>query len=575
MSEKRPRRLAALLSMALAAALLLSACGGGKQDISAFQEKAELLRREALADWVRLELGDTPAGEAGHVVFLSVCDGRERASVYSAAAKTLDEAWENAVFAAGAALEKSGLEPKWLKADLVYLSGSFSAQELKDALDYSEKGFVYYGAALDSNFETALLEAELNAASIYDYENGGIDLDALNGYLKAAGREQVRALPDTYRLFRTAGWICGEDYLVRRISASGLDYGRRIVETVDRETAAPMIRTAAAWIAAQQQKDGGIPVQAGGNVDPAVHARALSALLRAYRLEPSEDLEEAIRRAAAYLADKTVYDSLGRAFLPSGEEITLEAGALASAALAEYEALFQGGKNLEVCRALGNGVLAMLNRTSGQFVHVMDGNFHPVTASRGPGYDGAAVYALCRLYSLTGEAEYLDAARTAADLHIPAGPGSGDSRTALAVNELSKCVPDNASYYVFALENAQKNLEAIYGLDTASPGGLVVLMSAYEAYDRMTGYGGSAEGFYLEPLLRTISARAQRQLDGYLFPEYAMYREDPGGVLGAFMTREDGLSVRTAQVCENIEGYNLYCANYENLLADGLLEAGE
>ena len=39
MSEKRPRRLAALLSMALAAALLLSACGGGKQDISAFQEK--------------------------------------------------------------------------------------------------------------------------------------------------------------------------------------------------------------------------------------------------------------------------------------------------------------------------------------------------------------------------------------------------------------------------------------------------------------------------------------------------------------------------------------------------------
>ena len=170
---------------------------------------------------------------------------------------------------------------------------------------------------------------------------------------------------------------------------------------------------------------------------------------------------------------------------------------------------------------------------------------------------------------------YLDAARTAADLLTPAGTGPGDSRTALAVNELSKCVPDNASYYVFALENAQKNLETIYGLDTASPGGLVVLMSAYEAYDRMTGYGGSAEGFYLEPLLRTISARAQRQLDGYLFPEYAMYREDPGGVLGAFMTREDGLSVRTAQVCENIEGYNLYCANYENLLADGLLEAGE
>lgn len=573
MRDKRPRRLAALLSLVLV--LQLAACGGGEQNITVFQEKAELLRRETLADWVRMELGDAPAGEAGHVVFLSVCDGAERAGVYSASGETLDAAWEGAVSAAATALKKSGLEPKWLKADLVYLSGSFTAQELKDALDYSETGFLYYGAAFDPDFETALLEAELNAASIYDYENGGIDLDALNGYLKAAGREEVQTLPDTYRLFRTAGWFCGEDYLVRRVSASGLDYGRRIVETVDRETVEPMLQSAAAWIAGQQRKDGAIPVRAGGEADPAVHARALSALLAAYGLEPGEQLEKSIRRAAGYLADQAVYDSLGRAFLPSGEEITLEAGALAAAALAEYEAVFQDGERLELCRALGNGVLAMLNRNTGEFVHVLDGSFHPAAVSRGPGYDGAAVYALCRLYGLTGGAEYLDAARAAADRFIAAGTGSGDPWTALAVNELSKHVPDAASYYVFALENAQRNLEAICGRDTASPGGLVVLMAAYESYDRMTGYGGSAEGFYLEPLLRGIAARAQRQLDGCLFPEYAMYREDPGQTAGAFMTREEGLSVRTACVCENMEGYELYLANCEKLLAAGLPGDGE
>lgn len=573
MRDKRPCRLAVLLSLVLV--LQLAACGGGEQDITAFQEKTELLRREALADWVRLELGDTPAGEAGHVVFLSVCDGAERAGVYSASGETLDAAWEGAVSAAAAALKKSGLEPKWVKADLVYLSGSFTARELRSALEYSEAGFMYYGAALDSRFETALLEAELNGSSIYDYENGGIDLDALNGYLKAAGREEVQSLPDTYTLFRTAGWICGEDYLVRRLSASGLDYGRRIVESVDREAAASMIRTAADWIAGQQEKDGGIPDRPGGDVDPAIHARAMSALLAACRLEPGEQLEKSIRRAAGYLADHTVYDSLGRAFIFGGEEITLEAGALSAAALAEYTEVLQGGEYLELCRALGDGLLAMLNRGTGEFVHVLDGGFNPTGASRGPGYDGAAVYALCSLYDLTGEAGYLAAARTAADRFISAGTGSGDPRTALAVNALSRCVPDSAAYYVFALENAQKNLEEIYGRDTASPGGLVVLMTAYEAYDRMTGYGGSAEGFYLEPLLRAISARAQRQLDGYLFPEYAMYRENPGQSAGAFMTREEDLGIRTAGVCENIEGYELYRANYEKLLASGLLESGE
>lgn len=573
MRDKRPRRLAALL--ALAAAALLTACGGGERDISAFEEKAALLRREALADWVRVELGDAPAGEAGHVVFLSVCDGTQRASVYSASGETLDAAWEGAVSAAGTALKKSGLEPVWLKADLVYLSGSFTAQELEDALDYSETGFMYYGAAFDPGFETALLEAELNAASIYDYENGGVDLEALNGYLKAAGRERIQALPDTYRLFRTAGWFCGEDYLVRRVSASGLDYGRRIVETVDRETVEPMLRSAAAWLARQQEKGGGIPVRAGGEVDPATHARALSALLEAYRLEPDEALKTTSVRAAAYLAEQSVYDALGRAFLPGGEEITLEATALAAAALADYEETFQTGEWTELCRALGQGLLAMLNRGNGQFVHVLDTNFNPAAVSRGPGYDGAAVYALCRVYGLTGEAEYLDAAQAAADRFLAGGAGSGDPQTALAVNALSKCVPDNASYYVFALENAQKNLETICGRDAAAPGGLVVLMTAYEAYDRITGYGGSTEGFYLEPLLQGIAARAQRQLDGYLFPEYAMYREDPGETLGSFMTREEGLNVSAACVCENLEGYGLYLENYEQLLAAGLSMDGE
>ena len=554
-----------LLVLALVLTGLLCACGGGEKDITAFQEKAELLRGEALADWVRLELGDAPAGSAGHVVFLSVCDGTRCASVFQGTGGTLDEAWDGAVTNAGEALKKSGLAPKWLKADLVYLSGEFSAQELEDALDFSEAGFLYYGAAFDTKFETALLEAELNANRIYDYENSGIDLDALNGYLKQAGRTPLKALPDTYRLFRTAGWICCEDNAVLRVSASGLDYGRRIVEDVTPDTIVPLIGSAAAWLSAQADQNGAL------DSDPALHAQALSALLQAYRLSPSQALKECASKAAEYLTRQVVFDDSGRAFLRGEGEFTLEGGASALSALEEYMALFQTDQYLDLCQALGAGILTMQDPSNGSFVHTLDPQFAPRDAFRSAGWDGAALYALCGLYGLTDEDAWLDAVQSAAGYIIAADYAKyGDSRVAIGMDRLTEYVPANADYYAFALENGQKNLEGIASLDTSSPAGLELLMASYRTYDRMTGYGGSAEGFHLNLLLNAIRTRVQRQLDGFFFPEYAMYMAEPQAVLGAFMTREEGFAIRKEVLCRHISGYALYCGSYEQLLADGL-----
>ncbi len=46
----------------LAAAVCLCVGCGREYDTARFREKTELLRQEALADWVRQELGDAPAG---------------------------------------------------------------------------------------------------------------------------------------------------------------------------------------------------------------------------------------------------------------------------------------------------------------------------------------------------------------------------------------------------------------------------------------------------------------------------------------------------------------------------------
>ena len=113
----------------------------------------------------------------------------------------------------------------------------------------------------------------------------------------------------------------------------------------------------------------------------------------------------------------------------------------------------------------------------------------------------------------------------------------------------------------------------IYGAQETAPAGLEMLAASYETYRRMLDAGYSADGFAPDLLLEVINARAGRQLDGYLFPEYAMYFAEPQKVLGAFVVREDGLSISAENLCRNVGGYSLYAANYDQLAAEGQADA--
>lgn len=83
--------------------------------------------------------------------------------------------------------------------------------------------------------------------------------------------------------------------------------------------------------------------------------------------------------------------------------------------------------------------------------------------------------------------------------------------------------------------------------------------------------GGSTQGFDLDGFLRTVYIRADRQLNGYFFPEYAMYMANPARILDTFMVRHDGYRVRIDDVQHNIGGYFLYYTNYDKMVQYGLL----
>ena len=570
-----------LFSAVLLCMLLPAGCGR-KADTEQYREKADLLKEEVLAEEVRWELVDSPAGEAGYAVFVSVCDTSSRARVYTGTGKTPEQAWENADRKTEAALAKSGMQPEWVKADLVYISEKISMEELSAAVKNSRPEFFRYGVSFDDAFRTALLEAELNGAKIYDYEEGGIDLNYLNTYLKKAGRKQLKKLPEDCTVFRCFGWFCGGENAVVPLSSGELDYGRREVELLDADYAAGLIRSASDYLIRQVREDGSFVYGYYPRFDNEIenynivrHASTIWSLLCRYRMDPDEELAEVIERIIGYLLTQVVSDGEGRDYLyeEKDDEIKLGGCGVAVIALTEYMDVFQNDKYLEECRRLGKGILSMLDQETGEYVHVLNGDFTLREAFRTVYYDGEATFALCRLYGLTGEREWLDAACSAVDHFIEADyTGYRDHWVAYTMNEITRYVTDRPDYFAFALQNAQRNLQEIYERDTTYHTYLELLMATFEIYDRLVAGGASVEGFDLEMFLRTIYERADRMLNGYFYPETAMYMENPQRILNTFMVRHDGYRVRIDDVQHNIGGFYLYWKNYDRLAEYGMLD---
>ena len=582
MKDKRRKLLLFGASAALLAALAILLFARGWSDTTLFREKAALLRREALADWMRLELGTAPAGEAGHAVFLSASDGTERARVWLGTGETPDLAWEDAEKQADAALRRSGMEPVWVKADVLYTASAVDADGLALSLHEARPGYFRYGAAFDPSFRTALLEAELNGAGIYDYENNGVALDALNAYLKEAGRRTLNGLPEEYILFQCAGWVCDEKRDVYSLSASGEDYGCRQMEGLSKEVARSLVVDGSRYLAGQVKEDGSFVYGYDPRTDTVLdgynmlrHAGSVWSMLCAYRLTPNAKLAAAARSAIGYLESQLCYDEAGRAYLyeESSGEIKLGGCGLAAIALTEYMDVFQNKDYLEVCEALGEGILSMFDAQTGSYYHVLNGDFSRKEEQRTVYYDGEATFALCRLYGLTGDQKWLDAAERAVDHFIEADYAQyRDHWVSYSMNEITKYLPDRAEYYAFGLENVRKNLEKIEGRETAGPTDFELLMAAYELYQRMVENGGKADGFDLEGFLRAIESRVDRQRNACLYPELAMYMKNPRRVLSAFMAREDGFRVRIDDVQHSIGGIYLYYKNYDNLAFGGSLD---
>ena len=565
--------------------------------------------------------------ENGFLVFLSFSDGSARADVVHGSGADIEEAFADAQQKAWKLIQKKHQRFRWLKADVVTEYAPADAKTL--AYMIKEPGwneFFRFGLSFDRSFRTALLEEELNGAKIPDYASGSISLADLNRYLKKAGRPALPKLPEFFLLFQTAGFFYDADSAANAAASGcaiplipdGLSRGRREVRNFDAAAARSFVTAAASFLEKQVQPDGSFRYGYYPRFDRVIpgyncmrHASTIWSLLCQYRMTKKASVLSLAARSIDYLLSHAlVYRDPDTAYLsePLKDEIKLGGGGVLILAITEYLDLCSGeprseilcsGEALaeapsveivhsrdalpeqealrrrytEIACALGNGILSLLNPETGEFSHVLNMDFSLKERYRTVYYDGEAAYALCRLYRLTKEEKWLFYAGKIVDHFLAADyTRYRDHWVAYAMNEITRYIHRD-DYDTFALRNARVNLDFLCKRETTYHTFLELLMVTFETYERILAENPGLpylKEFDLPYFLRTIRVRADRMLNGFFFPEYAMYMRCPDKILGSFMVRHDGFRVRIDDVQHNIGGFYLYYKNYSRLLALGM-----
>ena len=217
-------------------------------------------------------------------------------------------------------------------------------------------------------------------------------------------------------------------------------------------------------------------------------------------------------------------------------------------------------KLVELCKKLGGGILELQN-SDGSYYHVLNPDFTRKEEFRTVYYDGEATYGLCLLYEMTKDKKWLNAAQKAVDYFIKENYiRYRDHWVAYAVNELTKHVKEE-KYFEFGLKNLDVNMKKIHNQKTTYHTYMELLLAGFEMYDRMIKEGTKCS--YLDEFdgkyfAETIQRRAEHMLNGFFYPEYAMYLKNPEAILGTFHVRHDGYRIRIDDVDHFIAGYYHY-----------------
>lgn len=518
------------------------------------------------------------------VLFLSVSDGDQRARVVTGVGASLEAAWQKGLLLLRGVMAKEGLEGRWLRVDWIDTAKATNWSGIRALLARTKRNYFRWGISLDADFARAFTEQELNANAML-YGGNRIPsaiLNEKNFSIYAAQRFGTDRQPDfaddqAAFLFSTRGVFCDETGHLHELAPVGLDTGRRIAGALDTHQLSSIISRASAYLAAQVGDDGTFVYGHHPCFDRQIdayntlrHASTTYAMLEAWELTHDTVLGAAIERSLTHLTGQLIHeatlpDGSRAAFLVDvGDEIKLGGSAVAILALAKHAAITRNRVNLPLMQRIANGICFMQDGESGAFTHVLN---HPeLTVKqqfRTIYYEGEAAFALMRLYELDGGERWLAAVERAFDHFIAQDHWKHhDHWLGYCVNELTKYRP-HERYFRFAIANVADYLGFVEDRITTFPTLLELMMAARETIARVAAdsdLGHLLGAIDLPRFEAALEKRAHYLLNGYFWPEMAMYFRNPERMAGSFFIRHHAFRVRIDDVEHYLSGLIAYRA---------------
>ena len=513
-------------------------------------------------------------------LFLSASDMKTRAITRHAIAANPADAWTFALDKLGDALGSK--KPTILRADWVIKAQSLTWTNFLQLLSKTRRNYFRFGLAFDPKFDIAFTEWELHGNAML-YQGGKTGSgncvfrpERFNDYCKTRFNcefPNVDTLSNVI-IFSTTGVFVSEKEPTPFIIS---DTGHREISNIDSDAFLRLARSGANYLASQLQKSGRFIYGHWPCFDKNVpkyntlrHFSSTFAMLDVYSTYRMGEMKlgTAIKKALKYGVDhfikyRTLADGSEAAYLVDLdlEEIKLGGLGITLVALAKHYELMKTKKYLPLMNALARGIFTM-QKPDGSFVHILDPkDFSLKEEFRTVYYDGEAIFGLMRLYSITHDDKLLKVAEHAYQCFIKADHWKNhDHWLSYATNELNLYQPKR-EYFKFGIDNFLTFLPFIYHRDTQFPTLLELMMAADSMLERMKTMPEMADLLATVPLddfYASMEARAKNLLNGYFYPEIAMFFKVPESVVGGFFIRHHAFRVRIDDVEHFLSSFVAY-----------------
>lgn len=504
------------------------------------------------------------------VVFISISDINTKAYVVNSEGNNLNDAISKTKKKAKSIVKQYNLNPELVKIDVVNNQEQMTEDELKSEIKQYKENYYRKGIAFDKNYNTALLDSELNSNEIINYKKGSLIDSRLNNYLESSnkGLKKLDNIGDDLYTFTCISYAHNNEYAYK-ISSEENSYGIRKIDNLDDSKCLEIINNASQYLVNVSKSNGQFqydydPIvgktQSGYNI--VRHNGTIWSMIEAYKLTHNEDLKSKIDNAIKYVVNECIVErdeNISYIIEPKDDEVKLGANGIGVLMLVEYMETFETDEYKDITEKLGNGILSM-QLDDGSYFHVLGyPDYSKVAMTRTVYYDGEATFALAKLYGYTKDEKWLKSAEKAMDYFCKNNYVQyRDHWIEYSVNEVTKYSPKE-EYFELGLKNVSENLQHIMEAIVCGPTNLELLTKGLEIYDRAEEKNIDTKNFKVSELIDAIYYRAFYQLNGFFFDEVAIYFKNPQKIIGAFFAREDDFRVRIDDVQHNINGYyNLY-----------------